>query len=75
MAEFGVSYNFEGPLAKPIDGDAPPRVESPQAAGDSSEYICGDTGNAHPYANAGRDQDRNRLDERIPAQAYSKYVR
>lgn len=73
MAEFLPSISFESPLANPID-EGTPKVEPAAHTADGDEYICGNTGNAHPYANPGRDQDRNRSDERIPAQGCSRYV-
>jgi hypothetical protein len=73
MAEFLPSISFDSPLAQPID-EAAPKVEPPAHTADGEEYICGNTGNAHPYANPGRDQDRSRVDETIPAQAFARYV-
>jgi len=75
-----IDFNFDHPLAKPTD-ELPHSYEHkgmdvahPPQGMDSEEYICGHTGNAHPYANAGRDQDRSRADERIAAQGCERYV-
>lgn len=75
-----ISFSFDNRLAKPTDEledsyshtgiqDAHP----PQTA-DGEEYLCGNSGREHSYANAGRDQDRSRADERIAAQGCSRYV-
>lgn len=75
-----VKQNPDSFLAKPVDElpqsyehDRGP-VSYAEGSADSEEYICGDTGRAHPYANPGRDQDRSRSDERIPAQGCARYV-
>lgn len=75
-----VDFNFDDPLAKPTD-ELPTSYEHnaldtahPPQGVDSDEYLCGNTGNAHPYANPGRDQDRSRQDEMIPAQGCARYV-
>lgn len=68
-----INFDFEAPIAIPVDEEAP-KVSPPSQSEDTSEYICGQVGNAHPYANPGRDQDRSRADECIPAQGCSRYV-
>jgi hypothetical protein len=75
-----VDFSFDDPLAKPTD-ELPHSYEHkgidvahPPQGVDSDEYLCGNTGNAHPYANAGRDQDRSRMDERVAAQGCARYV-
>lgn len=68
-----VDFSFDAPLTKPVD-EAAPKISPPSQGTDSDEYLCGNTGNAHPYANAGRDQDRSRQDECVPAQGPSRYV-
>lgn len=75
-----VDFNFENPLAHPTD-ELPHSYEHkgmdvahPPQDVDSDEYLCGHSGNAHPYANPGRDQDRSRSDERVAAQGCSRYV-
>lgn len=73
MAEFTRSFSFDSPLAKPVD-EATPHVEPPSQGADDNEYLCGNPGNAHPYANPGRDQDRSRSDERVEAQGCARYV-
>lgn len=81
MAVEGVSFDFEHPHAKPTDElqesyshERGPIGPPSQEADDSDEYLCGNAGNAHPYANPGRDQDRSRADERIPAIGPARYV-
>lgn len=75
-----IHFSFDNPLAKPTDklpssySHEAIDVQHPAQGPDSSEYLCGHTGNAHPYANAGRDQDRARMDECIPAQPCARYV-
>lgn len=68
-----IDFNFDSPLTAPIEEEVP-HVGQPPAAEDSGEYLCGHAGNAHPYANPGRDHDRSRADERVPAQGTSRYV-
>lgn len=68
-----VDFSFDGPQTKPLDEEAP-KVSPPSQTADGAEYICGNAGPEHPYANAGRDQDRSRQDEGIPAQGCSRYV-
>lgn len=68
-----INFNFEAPIAVPVDEETP-KVGPPTQGADSDEYICGHTGNAHPYANPGQDQDRVRVDNCIPAQGCSRYV-
>lgn len=68
-----INYNINSPVAKPID-EATPNVPPPSQTADGDEYLCGHAGNAHPYANAGRDQDRNRSDEYQGASPFSRYV-
>jgi hypothetical protein len=68
-----IPFNFTSELAEPI-GEETPHIGQPPAAEDSEEYLCGNAGNAHPYANPGRDQDRNRADECSPAQPFARYV-
>jgi hypothetical protein len=75
-----IDFSFDDPLAKPTD-ELPSSythtrmdVEHPAQTADGEEYLCGNSGNAHPYANAGRDQDRSRADERVPAQGCARYV-
>jgi hypothetical protein len=76
-----INFSFDNFEAKPVDDleqsyqhYGPGVVGHPAQSADSDEYICGHSGNAHPYANAGRDQDRSRVDECIPAQGCSRYV-
>lgn len=75
-----INYSFENPLAKPLD-EYPESyahdkldVSHPPQDTDSEEYLCGSAGNAHPYANAGRDQDRSRQDEYQGASPFARYV-
>jgi hypothetical protein len=75
-----IPFSFDVPLAKPTD-ELPHSYEHttldvshPPQTADGEEFICGNTGNAHPYANPGRDQDRSRMDERIAAQGCARYV-
>lgn len=80
MATEGIKFNFDNPLAKPLDENPNSYehdslgVEHPAQEAEGEEYLCGSTGNAHPYANPGRDQDRSRADEYTPAQGCSRYV-
>jgi len=73
MAEFQVPFSFDSEQAKPVD-EAAPEVPPPSQTTDGEEYLCGNSGNAHLYANAGRDQDRSRQDETIAAQGCTRYV-
>lgn len=73
MAGFLRTFSFDSPLAHPVEAETP-KVGPPSQGTDADEYICGSTGNAHPYANAGRDQDRSRQDECVAAQGTSRYV-
>jgi len=75
-----INFSFGDRQAKPTDElhdsyshDGIQDAHPPQDV-DGEEYICGSTGNAHPYANSGRDQDRSRQDEYIPAQGCARYV-
>lgn len=75
-----IDFNFESFPAKPVDQlpesyrhDKGP-VGPPAQDAEGDEYLCGQSGNAHPYANPGRDQDRSRADERIPAIGCARYV-
>ena len=68
-----IPFSFDGVPTKPVD-EAAPVYPAPSQTADGEEYICGDTGNAHPYANPGRDQDRSRADEYNAAQGCSRYV-
>lgn len=76
-----INFSFDNFEANPVDElpqsyvhNKPGVVGHPPQGADSDEYLCGSTGNAHPYANAGRDQDRSRADEHIPAQGCARYV-
>jgi hypothetical protein len=73
MASFEVSYSWASPTAVPTEEETP-HVPPPVQTADGEEYLCGHSGNAHPYANAGRDQDRSRQDEMIAAQGCARYV-
>jgi hypothetical protein len=73
MASQEVSYSWSSPTAVPTEEETP-YVPPPSQTTDGDEYLCGNSGNAHPYANAGRDQDRSRQDERITAQGCARYV-
>lgn len=73
MATEGIGFSFESPLAIPVDEETP-EVEAAEQSPDGDEYLCGTAGNAHPYANAGRDQDRSRQDEMVAAQGCARYV-
>lgn len=68
-----IPFSFEGAQVKPLDEEAP-KVSPPNQTADGEEYLCGNAGNAHPYANPGRDQDRSRQDEGVAAQGCSRYV-
>jgi hypothetical protein len=68
-----IPFSFNSPTVMPVDEKAPD-LPVPSQADDSSEYLCGNSGAEHSYANAGRDQDRSRADEHIPAQGCSRYV-
>jgi len=75
-----VHFNFDTPLAKPVD-ELPHSYEHhgmdvahPPQNADSEEYLCGNSGAEHSYANAGRNQDSSRQDERVAAQGCSRYV-
>jgi len=72
--------DFNSPLAHPTDslpasyshkGNS---AETLEQAADSEEYLCGQPGPAHPYANPGRDQDRSRADECVEATPFARYV-
>lgn len=75
-----VDFSFDDFLAKPVDelkesySHAKGPIGPPPQDADSDEYLCGHSGREHSYANAGRDQDRSRADEHIPAQGCSRYV-
>ena len=73
MASQEVSYSWASPTAVPTEEETP-HVPPPSQTTDGEEYLCGSSGNAHPYANAGRDQDRSRQDEYVAAQGCSRYV-
>lgn len=60
-------------MAVPTEEETP-KVPVPAQTADGEEYLCGNPGNVYPYANAGRDQDRSRADERVAAQGCSRYV-
>lgn len=68
-----ISFSFDAPLAQVTDEEVH-EVPPPAQTADGEEYLCGNTGNAHPYANPGRDQDRSRQDERIAASPFARYV-
>lgn len=68
-----INFSFDSPLVKPVDEEAP-EVGPPAQDDDSDEYLCGNPGPAHPYANPGRDQDRSRVDERVAAMPFARYV-
>lgn len=68
-----INFSFDAPLTKVTD-DEVHEVTPPAQDTDDNEYVCGNTGNAHPYANTGRDQDRSRSDEYVAAQGCSRYV-
>lgn len=75
MAIEGIGFSFDADIAHPIGNEEEaPEVEAAEQSPDGDEYICGTTGNAHPYANAGRDQDRSRQDEYVAAQGCARYV-
>lgn len=73
MASQEVSYSWNSPTAVPTEEETP-KVSPPAQTADGEEYLCGNSGNAHSYANPGRDQDRSRQDEGIAAQGCSRYV-
>jgi hypothetical protein len=75
-----INFSFDDKLAKPVD-ELPTSYEHkssdvshPPQTADGDEYLCGNSGPEHSYANAGRDQDRSRADERIAAQGCARYV-
>lgn len=68
-----IDYAVPSALTEPVDAEAP-HVGQPPAAEDTESYLCGNAGNAHPYANAGRDQDNQRADEHVPASPFARYV-
>lgn len=80
MADFGVNYSFDGKQAKPLDeypesySHDGTNVSHPEQSPEGEEYLCGNSGREHSYANPGRDQDRSRADERVAAQGCARYV-
>lgn len=81
MASLEVGFSFDNPQAKPTD-ELPHSyehkgmdVEHPPQDVDSEEYLCGNSGREqYGSATPGRDQDRSRADEFIPAQGCARYV-
>lgn len=68
-----LNYSFDSPVAEPID-EKVPHIEPPEQTSDGDEYVCGNSGPAFEGHTPGRDQDRSRADEYIPAQGCSRYV-
>lgn len=80
MAEYGIKHDIDSFHANPTDELEESYehhegvVGPPPQAADDDEYLCGHSGPEHSYANAGRDQDRSRADEYVPAQGSARYV-
>lgn len=68
-----VDFSFDAPATKVTDSTVN-QIPVPSQTADGESYICGNSGAEHSYANAGRDQDRSRQDERIQAQGSARYV-
>lgn len=75
-----IDYSVDSFPAKPVDqlpasySHTDKHPGPPAQGADSNEYICGNTGPGFPGNNAGRDQDRSRVDERIAAIGCARYV-
>lgn len=75
-----IDFSFDSFPVKPVDvlpesySHKSGPVGPPAQTADGEEYLCGDAGPGFPGNNPGRDQDRSRADERIPAIGCSRYV-
>jgi hypothetical protein len=67
MSTLTVPYKHPSDLSVRLTNtQEPPKVGPPSPIDDKEEYLCGSLA-GYPSVNAGRDQDRSRLDECIPA--------
>jgi hypothetical protein len=70
-----IPFSFDAPETKVVHGPAEaPEYGPPPQSADGEEYICGNTGPGFPGNNPGRDPDRSRQDEMIPAQGCARYM-